>query len=293
MTSHQRVWRFGCVAWAALAMTTTGGSAQSAPQITKVIVNGGANLTTEDQVSVEVLYNHPAAPGVPIPFYRLRVKRPDGPLPQWGDYAAAGGRNAFVAVLIPRGARVVGGTYEIQVQLRDGQGQESAVAIGHVIRASPVPSTLPPPVDYTVTGSEVPTLIGVARLRGYLNTAQGLNSGAACSSWQNDGHWHLRAQKVLVPVPGANEALPNPTCLFGFFKGKKLQFGWRFKSATFESWPKQPATWASYGPAPSGLDAFFSVTVVPTGPMGQGEVRLTTLVFEGPQGSTWQDAFVP
>lgn len=288
MRLRQSLVAIACV----LACPVPGTAQPGPPQITKVVVNGGANLTTADLVSVEVFYNHPAAPGAPIPYYRIRVKPPGGVPPPWSRFFDALQRNMFTVNLVLRGGQPLGGTYEIQVQLQDAGGRVSNTGIGHVIRASPTPSALPSAVEYRVSGAQVATLIGYARLRGYLNTAQPLNFGATCSSQQNAGYWHLRVAKMVVPVPLGTEALPNPTCLFGFFKGKKLQYGWRFKSATFERWSVQPADWDDYGPSPSGLDAFFSITVTPVGPLGQGEVRLKDLVLEGPPGATWQDAFV-
>ncbi len=293
LLSRVLVWSVGAMT-AVLVSSASSAAQPGAPQITKVVVNGGANLTNADQVNVEVLYTHPAAPGAPIPYYRLRVKPPNRGLPAWGEFLDAGQRNVFVAVLTPRGATPVGGTYEIQVQLRDAAGRESGVAGGHVIRASPTPSQLPPPVEYRVSGSEVATLIGFARLQGYLNTAEPLNSTSNCSSWQNDGHWHLRMQKLVIPVPLGTEAAPAPRCRFGFFKGKALQYGWHLKSAAFESWPQQPATWVIENPIKStGIDAWFSIAATATGSMGSGEIRLRELVLEGPPGAEWRKAFQP
>lgn len=291
MTRPDRIVWFVGAAWAALAFVAPAAAQPAPPQITKVIVNGEANLTTADQVNVEVLYNHPAAPGMPIPFYRLRVKPPNRGLPQWGSFVEAGERNVFVAVLTPRGMTPVGGTYEIQVQLRDADGRESNVAGGHVIRASPTPTVIPG-VEYRVSGSEVAELIGFARLEGYLNTAEPLNGTSNCSSKQNDGHWHLRMQKLVVPVPLGTEAAPAPRCRFGFFKGKLLQYGWHLKSAALESWSQEPATWVIENAIKAtGLDAWFSIAGAATGAMGSGEIRLRELVLEGPPGSDWRKAF--
>jgi hypothetical protein len=257
-------------------------------------VNGGANLTTADQVSVEFQYTHPAAPGAPIPYFRMRVKPPGGNHLPWGRYFDANGRNSFTVKLLPGHPSPPGGTYEIQVQIQDGGARYSNVATGHVIRASPTPSTLPAPVEYRVGGSEVPGLIGHARLRGYLNTAEPLNNTSQCSSWQNDGQWHLRMAKLVIPVPLGAQATPQPRCRFGFFKGKPLQYGWRLKSAAFTSWSREPATWVvEQAIKPTGMDAWFSIAGTGTGAMGSGEVRVSTLIFEGPPGSTWRDAFKP
>lgn len=262
------------------------------PQITRLVVNGGANLTVADQVTVEFHYTHPAAPGVPIPYFRMRVKPPGGTHLQWGRFFDAGGRNTYTVKLLPGNPSPPGGTYEIQVQLQDGGARSSNVATGHVIRASPTPSALPAPVEYRIRGTEIPTLLGFARLRGYLNTSAPMNKGAQCISRQNGGSWHLRVQRMVVPVPLVTDTLPV-TCEFGFFKGKQLQYGWKYRSSAFQAWATQPATWSPYGPAPTGLSAAFSITVVPSGPMGQGEVVMTEVIFEGPPGSRWQDAFKP
>lgn len=278
----------------AVSLVVVAGSAAAQPgppQITQLIINGGANLTNADQVTVEFRYTHPAAPGVPIPYFRMRVKPPGGQHLPWGRYRETQGRNVFTMKLLPGSPSPPGGTYEIQVQLQDGGARSSNVATGHVIRASPTPTALPAPVEYRIRATDIPALIGHARLRGYLNTAAPMNTGAQCSSKQTSGHWHLRVQKTVVPVPLATEYLPEPTCEFGFFKGKPLQYGWKYKASTFEPWSTQPATWAPYGPAPTGLSAAFSITVVGRGPMGQGEVRMTEVVLEGPPGSRWQDAF--
>lgn len=263
------------------------------PQITGLIVNGGANLTTADQVTVEFQYSHPAAPGVPIPYFRMRVKPPGGNHLPWGGYFDTNGRNRFTVKLLPGHPAPPGGTYEIQVQIQDAGARSSNVATGHVIRASPTPSALPAPVEYRVRAADIPALIGFARLRGYLNTAAPMNMGAQCASRQVGGFWQLRASKTTIPVPLAAEAQASPTCEFGFFKGKALQYGWKYKSSAFEPWATQPAEWNPYGPAPTGLSAAFSVTVFASGAMGQGEVRMTEVVFEGPPGSRWQDAFKP
>jgi len=287
---RRHLWVVVCCA----AFTGSAAAQPGPPQITRLVVNGGANLTTADQVSVEFQYTHPAAPGAPIPYYRMRVKPPGGNHLPWGRFFDAGGRSTFTMKLLPGDPSPPGGTYEIQVQLQDGGGRASNVGIGHVIRASPTPTALPAPVAYRIRGAEVATLIGEARLKGYRNTARSLNVGGLCSSRQNAGAWHLRVQKAAVPVPLATElAIATPTCVFGFFEGKLLQYGWRFKSATFERWPTQPANWDDYGPDPSGRDASFEITVMPTGPLGAGEVTLTELVFEGPPGSQWRQAFMP
>lgn len=263
------------------------------PHITRLVVNGGANLTTADEVTVEFQYTHPAAPGVPIPYVRVRVKPPGGVLPPWGRFFDAGGRHVFTVKLLPGSASPPGGTYEIQVQLQDGGARSSNVATGHVIRASPTPSAPPAPVQYRITGTSIPELIGFARLRGYLNTAAPMNSGAQCASSQNGAFWHLRVSKMVVPVPLGTEALPTPTCRFGFFQGKNLQHGWRYVSSAFEPFADRPASWSSYGPAPSGLSAAFSITVTGTDLVGAQEVRMNEVVFEGPPGAHWQQAFRP
>ena len=280
------------VAWACLLHASPGAAQPGPPTISKVTINNGSPSTFNDEVTVEVQYTHPAAPSVPIPFYRVRVTRPGEVAQPWAYKANTGGRNAFTALLMPRGQTPLFGPHVIDVQLRDGAGRESAIAQGTVLRLLAGRPPTVASVEYRVAATDIPALVGFARLNGYLNTAEPMNPTSTCSSWQNGGHWHLRMQKLVVPVPGVNEVSPTPRCRFGFFKGKALQYDWRLKSAAFDSWASEPATWVvEHAIAPTGRDAWFSIVGVATGAMGNGEIKVREFVFEGPPGLEWRKAF--
>lgn len=278
----------------AVAVGAASAAAQPGPPvITGLAVPGGTTVST-DRLSVVVSYQHPAMVGAPIPFYRIRTKRPDDAMQAWGTFQPNERNTNTFSVWLQRRQMTdpFPGEHIIEVQLRDGQGQVSqpvAIAVTRVVTAPPAVAS-GTPVEYRVTAAALAELLGVARLRGYLNTAEAMNPNSRCSSQQGaNQRWELYVVHVL------GGGVPSPRCRFRFFTGRTLQTGWHLRSAAFVPDPGIPVTYVfEHAIKPVGTDASFSVVATAPGAVTpRGWMSLTELVFEGPANTEWRQAFRP
>ena len=285
------------------------------PVINRVELNGGAATTTSDQVTMEYFFDHPAAIGNPIPFYRIRKKSPDGPFPPWGPYEAnVRGVNKLTVVLVRRnGVTPIPGLHTVELQIKDGLGQESAVASASIQRVVPPP----PPAQYTLTGSQVSAVLVLAEQRSYKWFVTPRNANSQCSRDDAPTNAPGVALHVFAKVPlpgGLSTSDPRPECQFRFLQGKPLQAGWRLLRVGLNRCPAESCQLSLDGQAAGftivkrvefvgGAPARPAQDPTPNSPVSQGspagwyytsgEVIITELVFQGPSGAQWQDAFVP
>jgi hypothetical protein len=277
------------------------------PVITRVELNGGAETTTSDQVALAFSYEHPAAIGVPIPWYRIRKKSPDGTFPAWGVYEANYRRlNRFTVVLDRRnGVTPLPGPHTVELQLKDDLGQESAVASATITRVLPPP----PPAQYPLTGADIGQAIALAETRGYGWFVTPANGNSGCVRKDGSlGTWLRAGAKAPGPV-ALSSVDPRAACLWRFMQHKPLRTGWRIarvevKVGTDFTPCVAPNCSVTFG-SQAGQGAGFTVShrvppfmggvVQSTPPMYReaADATITTLVLEGPPGAQWQDAFVP
>jgi len=288
---------------------TTAVSTQSAPTITSFTINNGVADTASDQVTLRFGYTNPAAPGQPIAQYRIRYKSPTQ-----GDWFAFGqwqagptGTPTLQMVLARSGITPIPGEHRYQLQIRDVKGQMSDTAEAVIRRTgaatAPTPTASPVPVltqAYRVTGGQVAELVRVAKQRGFRITALPVNTNSVC--WLED---EANDAKFMMDAKGMFQLQPVPQCRFRVFEGQRLQPNWHLKSIVFDEGVQiARSRWVMEQPLkPSGQDASFVVygqltmpeRVMPS-PLSWlccAERPIKELVFNGPVGKTWRNAFEP
>jgi hypothetical protein len=177
--------------------------------------------------------------------------------------------------------------------------------------------------EYVVEGNTARGVPNFARPFGYSFQATPLSATAQCGVGSGNTPGFSNAPVYMLQPPGAPSTLPItdelsfhlvaatptaalgknvvlPRCGFSVFTGKRLRPGWRLMSASLTRNVNHPGTgmWTFFiDRAPNGTDdASFSVqasmssfSVVFSAVM----LEMNRLVFRGPAGKTWQDAFRP
>jgi hypothetical protein len=284
-------------------------STQAPPAITSFTINNDAPETASDQVTLQFGYSNPAAVGQPIAHYRIRYKSPTQ-----ADFFAFGqwqpgppGMPALQMVLARNGLTPIPGEHRYELQIRDVKGQMSATATAVIRRTGaatgPSPAPRPAPVlvqTYRVTGGQVAELVRVAQQRGFRITVLPVNTNSECwlEDTGNDAKFMMNAKRLL-------QLQPVPQCRFRVLEGQRLQPNWHLKSIAFdEGLQVARSRWVVEQPLkPSGQDASFVVygqltmpeRVLPS-PLSWlccAERPIRELVFNGPVGKTWRQAFEP
>jgi len=288
---------------------TTFASTQAAPTITSFTINNGAPDTASDQVTLRFSYSNPAAVGQPIAHYRIRYKSPTQ-----ADFFAFGqwqpgppGAPVLTMVLARNGITPIPGDHRYELQIRDVRGQVSGTALAVIRRsgaasgASPAPASVPVVLQtYRVTGGQVAELVRVAQQRGFRITVLPVNTNSEC--WLEDT---ANDAKFMMNAKGLFQLQPVPQCRFRVFEGQRLQPNWHLKTIAFGEGPQiARSRWVVEQPLKaSGQDASFVVygqltmpeRVLPS-PLSWlccAERPLKELVFDGPVGKTWRNAFEP
>jgi len=293
----------------ALVLGTAVVSTQAPPTITSFTINNGAPETASDQVTLRFGYSNPAAVGQPIAHYRIRYKSPTQ-----ADFFAFGqwqpgppGAPVLSMVLARNGITPIPGDHRYELQLRDVRGQMSGTAVAVIRRSgaatgpSPVPAPAPVLLQtYRVTGGQVAELVRVAKQRGFRITVLPVNTNSEC--WLEDT---ANDAKFMMNAKGLFQLQPVPQCRFRVFEGQRLQPNWHLKSIAFDEGVQiARSRWVVEQPLKaSGQDASFVVygqltmpeRVLPS-PLSWlccAERPIKELVFNGPVGKTWRNAFEP
>lgn len=266
------------------------------PVIQSATLDIQGNTTTRDRHMLTIQFEHPAAIGNPIPFYRIRTWPAPRQAPAWGPYLPNTNRAFSFPVQLYRqggyGPPIPGG-HTVEIQIRDAGGRESNVRTVSVIReVAPVATT----AQYRVQGAEVATLMGVSRSAGYLLVAEPMAPNSSCQAYQVNGYWTLYVKAgnpfgATGPVPGT----VVPRCRFRLFSGKALNTGWSLRSANLQVVPGYDVKWVfEHSIKPGSSDASFSIAAT-NGPSNNahGFIRVVDLVFDGPVNSEWRKAFRP
>jgi hypothetical protein len=177
--------------------------------------------------------------------------------------------------------------------------------------------------EYVVEGDTARGVPNFAKPFGYSFQATPLTATAQCGVGSGSTPGFSNAPVYMLQAPGVPSTLPIkyemsfhlvaatptaalgknvvlPKCSFSLFTGKRLRPGWRLMSASLTRNVNHPGTgmWTFFiDRAPNGTDdASFSVqasmasfSVVFSAVM----LEIDRLVFRGPAGKTWQDAFRP
>jgi hypothetical protein len=256
-----------------------------------VTVNGGSDVTS-DRLAITITYTHPAAPGVPIPWYRIRTWHSGRTAPNWGTYQANTQRTNVFNVQLFRAGMInpIPGGHTIEIQIKDAADRESApraVIVNRVVTAVAIQ-----PVQHRVAGAEVAALLGFARLEGYLSNAEPLNANSECVGKVLYNEWTLYIS-TLNPFGGGAKVMP-PRCRYRFFTGKALQPGWHLRSVNLQSLFEADTKWVFESPIkPSGTDASFAIVATKTAPGAHTWIVVKDFVFDGPPNANWRQAFKP
>lgn len=266
------------------------------PVIRSATLDIQGNTTTRDRHTLTIQYDHPAATGNPIPFYRIRTWPASRQAPSWGPYQPNTNRAfSFPVQLYRQGGYgpPIPGVHTVEVQIRDAGGRESNVRTVGVIREVAAVATT---AQYRVQGAEVATLMGVSRSAGYRLVAEPMAPNSSCEALLRDGYWTLYVKAgnpfgATGPVPGT----VMPRCRFRLFVGKALSAGWSLRSADLRPVPGYDVKWVIEHPIkPGSTDASFSIAATNgSSNTAHGFIRVAALVFDGPVNSEWGNAFRP